>query len=118
MKTGRKPRRTTMVPVTTMEEVPVLHAGGAISVDHLAGAAEARVKAGQFIEFDPATLKKRDCSTSIARRSAPRRLPGPETLPHSILNEAPLAPLAGQLRRQFSHMPRLTALQLRAFTNS
>ena len=59
VKTGRKLRRTTMVPVTTMEEVPVLTPDERSALITSLEAAEARVKAGQFIEFDPATLKKR-----------------------------------------------------------
>ena len=58
-KTGRKFRRTTMVPVTTMEEVPVLTPEERAALITSLEAAEARVKAGPFVEYDPTTLKDR-----------------------------------------------------------
>jgi len=48
-----------MVPVTTMEEVPVLTPEERTTLITSLEEAEARVKAGQFIEHDPATLKDR-----------------------------------------------------------
>jgi hypothetical protein len=47
------------VPVTTMEEVPVLTPEERAALITSLEEAEARVKAGQFIEHDPATLKDR-----------------------------------------------------------
>ena len=48
-----------MVPVTTMEKVPVLTPEERAALVTSLEEAEARVKAGQFIEHDPATLKDR-----------------------------------------------------------
>ena len=59
MKTERKSRRTTLVPVTTMEEVPVLTPEERSALITSLEEAEARVKAGQFIEYDPAKFKDR-----------------------------------------------------------
>ena len=58
-KTEPKAHRTTMVPVTTMEEVPVLTPEERAALITSLEEAEARVKSGQFIEHDPATLKDR-----------------------------------------------------------
>lgn len=59
MKSERNSRRTTMVPVTTMEEVPVLTPEERAALITSLEEAEGRVKAGQFVEYDPATLKNR-----------------------------------------------------------
>ena len=48
-----------MVPVTTMEEVPVLSPDERAALITSLEAAEARVKAGDFVEYDPATFKDR-----------------------------------------------------------
>ena len=48
-----------MVPITTMEEVPVLTPEERAALVTSLEEAEARVKAGQFIEHDPATFKER-----------------------------------------------------------
>jgi hypothetical protein len=63
-KTATKPakekrRRTTMVPVTTMEEIPVL--SGKERADLIARfkAAQARIKAGKAVDYDPETFKQR-----------------------------------------------------------
>jgi hypothetical protein len=48
-----------MVPVTTMEEIPVLTAEERAALIASLEEAEARVKAGQFTEHDPAALKDR-----------------------------------------------------------
>lgn len=55
----QKRRRTTMVPVTTMEEIPVL--GERERADLLASLeeAQAQIKAGEFTEYDPKKLKER-----------------------------------------------------------
>jgi len=58
-KTEPKSRRTTMVPVTTMEEVPVLTPEERAALITSLEEAEARVKAGHSIEHDPATFKDR-----------------------------------------------------------
>jgi hypothetical protein len=54
-----KNRRTTMVPVTTMEEVPVLSDGERAELLKSLKDAEARVKAGKAADYDPKTFKKR-----------------------------------------------------------
>jgi hypothetical protein len=55
----QKGRRTTTVPVTTMEEIPIL--GERERAELLASLkkAEAQIKAGDFTEHDPKTLKER-----------------------------------------------------------
>ena len=52
-------RRTTMVPVTTMEELPVLSQEERGQLRASLEQAEARIKAGQGIDFDPKAFKKR-----------------------------------------------------------
>ena len=52
-------RRTTMVPVTTMEEIPVLSEKERAELTTSLKAAEARVKAGKGIDYDPKTFKDR-----------------------------------------------------------
>jgi hypothetical protein len=52
-------RRTTSVPVTTMEEIPVLSESEHADLLASLKEAEARVKAGQAIDYDPKTFKKR-----------------------------------------------------------
>jgi hypothetical protein len=59
MKPERKDRRTTMVPVTTMEEVPLLSPEERAALVSSLEEADARVKAGQAIEYNPAALKDR-----------------------------------------------------------
>lgn len=54
-----KGRRTTMVPVTTMEEIPVLSDRERAELLRSLKAAEARVKAGKAVDYDPKTFKKR-----------------------------------------------------------
>jgi hypothetical protein len=56
---GKDLRRTTMVPVTTMEEMPLL--SEAESTDMIASlkAAEAEIAAGQFVEHDSSTFVDR-----------------------------------------------------------
>jgi hypothetical protein len=57
--TSDKRRRTTMVPVTTMEELPVLsdkeHADLRASLEE----AEGRIEAGQGMDYDGKTFKRR-----------------------------------------------------------
>jgi hypothetical protein len=52
-------RRTTMVPVTTMEEIPVLSDRERAELTASLKAAEARIKAGKAIDYDPKTFKHR-----------------------------------------------------------
>jgi hypothetical protein len=54
-----KRRRTTMVPVTTMEEIPVLSDKERAELAESLKAAEARIKAGKAIDYDPKTFKHR-----------------------------------------------------------
>jgi len=54
-----KRRRTTMVPVTTMEEIPVLSDKERTELIDSLKAAEARTKAGKAIDYDPKTFKHR-----------------------------------------------------------
>lgn len=48
-----------MVPVTTMEEVPVLTEEERAELMAALKEAEARIKAGEGIEYDPKTFKER-----------------------------------------------------------
>jgi hypothetical protein len=57
--TGDKRRRTTMVPVTTMEEVPVLSDKECAQLRASLEEAEGRIKAGQGIDYDAEAFKKR-----------------------------------------------------------
>jgi hypothetical protein len=58
-KTEQNSRRTTLVPVTTMEEVPVLTAEERAELIDSLEAAETRIEAGDFVEYDPETFKDR-----------------------------------------------------------
>jgi hypothetical protein len=57
--TERRRRRTTMVPVTTMEEIPVLSETERAELTSSLKAAEARIKAGKAVDYDPKTFKDR-----------------------------------------------------------
>lgn len=57
--TKSKRRRTTVVPVTTMEEIPVLSDKERTELTDALKRAQARVKAGKGIEYDPRTFKDR-----------------------------------------------------------
>jgi len=57
--TKAKRRRTTTVPVTTMEEIPVLSDRERAELTTSLQDAEARVKAGKSIDYDPKTFKNR-----------------------------------------------------------
>jgi hypothetical protein len=57
--TRDKRRRTTMVPVTTMEEIPVLSEEERAQLTASLEEAEARIKAGRAIYYDPRTFKDR-----------------------------------------------------------
>ena len=57
--TKAKRRRTTTVPVTTMEEIPVLSDQERTELTNSLQDAEDRVKAGKAIDYDPKTFKNR-----------------------------------------------------------
>ena len=52
-------RRTTMVPVTTMEEIPVLSDQERAELLASLEQAETRIENGQAIDYDPRTFKDR-----------------------------------------------------------
>ena len=52
-------RRTTMVPVTTMEEVPVLAEKERAQLRTSPEEAEGRIKANQGVDYDRKTFKQR-----------------------------------------------------------
>ena len=54
-----KGRRTTSVPVTTMEEIPVLSERERADLVASLKEAEGRIKAGKAVDYDPKTFKKR-----------------------------------------------------------
>ncbi len=54
-----KRRRTTMVPVTTMEEIPVLSEEERAALLDSLEQAETRVRSGKAIDYDPKTFKDR-----------------------------------------------------------
>ena len=55
----KEKRRTTSVPVTTMEEIPVLSETERADLVGALKEAEARVKDGKAIDYDPKTFKQR-----------------------------------------------------------
>jgi hypothetical protein len=57
--TKSKSRRTTMVPVTTMEEIPLLTENERAALMKALTDAEARIKTGNAIDYDPKEFKKR-----------------------------------------------------------
>jgi hypothetical protein len=57
--TRNKRRRTTSVPVTTMEEIPVLSEKERERLLRSLRQAESRIKAGKGIDYDPKTFKDR-----------------------------------------------------------
>lgn len=52
-------RRTTMVPVTTMEEVPVLSDRERAELTESLEQAESRIRAGRAVDYDATTFKDR-----------------------------------------------------------
>lgn len=54
-----KRRRTTMVPVTTMEELPVLSGKERADLRASLEEAEERIEAGQSVDYDAKTFKRR-----------------------------------------------------------
>lgn len=61
MKTGTTPkrRRTTLAPVTTMEEIPVLDEAERAELIGSLKQAEAEIRAGNGAEFDPKKFRNR-----------------------------------------------------------
>jgi hypothetical protein len=57
--TNERRRRTTMVPVTTMEEIPVLTETERAELLKSLQEAEARAKSGRTADYDPQTFKDR-----------------------------------------------------------
>jgi hypothetical protein len=57
--TTAKRRRTTMVPVTTMEEIPVLSEEERAKLIASLKKAEAEIKAGQGIDLEPGKFRDR-----------------------------------------------------------
>jgi hypothetical protein len=57
--TRKKRRRTTLVPVTTMEEIPVLSERERAELTAALKSAQARIEAGEGIDCDPARLEQR-----------------------------------------------------------
>jgi hypothetical protein len=54
-----KRRPTTMVPVTTLEEIPVLSETERAELSTSLKEAEQRIKAGKGLDFEPTRFKKR-----------------------------------------------------------
>ena len=54
-----KRRRTTTVPVTTMEEIPILSPKERERLLRTLKQAEGRIKAGKGIDYDPTSFKRR-----------------------------------------------------------
>ena len=54
-----KRRRTTQVPVTTMEEIPILSSQERAELLDSLEKAQARVGAGKAVDYDPVAFKKR-----------------------------------------------------------
>lgn len=67
--TDDKRRRTTMVPVTTMEELPVLSDKERADLRTALEEAQGRIEAGQSIDYDRKTFKRRllDIYRSVKR---------------------------------------------------
>jgi hypothetical protein len=57
--TKDKRRRTTTVPVTTMEELPVLSDKERADLRASLKEAEKRIEVGQGVDYDPKTFKRR-----------------------------------------------------------
>jgi hypothetical protein len=55
----KEARRTTMAPVTTMEELPVLSEAEREDLLQTLKAAESRIEAGQGIDYDRQTFRDR-----------------------------------------------------------
>jgi hypothetical protein len=59
MTENSRKRRTTVVPVTTLEEVPVLEDDERAELLASLKEAEADIKAGKGIDYDPKTFRER-----------------------------------------------------------
>jgi hypothetical protein len=57
--TRSKRRRTTTVPVTTMEEIPILSDKERTALTDALKRAQARIKAGKGVDYDPQAFKER-----------------------------------------------------------
>ena len=55
----QKSHRTTLVPVTTIEEIPVLSAQERAEFIDSLEAAEGRIEAGEFVDYDPEKFEDR-----------------------------------------------------------
>ena len=55
----QKSQRTALVPITTMEEIPVLSAQERAEFIDSLEAAEGRIAAGDFVEYDPEKFEDR-----------------------------------------------------------
>jgi hypothetical protein len=60
---------STMVPVTTMEEIPVLSDAERADLIKSLEEAEARIEAGEFVEYDPKAFKDRLLAVYRAAKS-------------------------------------------------
>ncbi len=58
-KSDQKSPRTALVPITTMEEIPVLSAQERAEFINSLEAAEGRIEAGDFAEYDPEKFEDR-----------------------------------------------------------
>jgi hypothetical protein len=58
-KSEQKSHRTALVPITTMEEIPVLTAQERAEFIDTLEAAEARIEGGDFVEYDPEAFEDR-----------------------------------------------------------
>jgi hypothetical protein len=67
---GKKPWRTAMMPVTTLEEVPILDDEERAEMLASLKEAEARIAAGEYVEYDPATFKDHLLAIYKAARNA------------------------------------------------
>ncbi len=63
-------RPTTLVPVTSMEEIPILSVEERMSLAASIVEAEARIKKGEFVEFEPAAFKERLLQSFVAAKRA------------------------------------------------
>jgi hypothetical protein len=72
MKTKPWDRHTTIVPITTMEEVPVLTPEERAALIASLEEADARIEAGEFVEHDAATFEDRLLSIHRKAKSAGR----------------------------------------------
>ena len=65
-----QPRRTRFVPVTQMMEVPVVTEAERAAMLASLQAAEARIAAGEYVEYDSKTFKERFTARYRAARNA------------------------------------------------